>query len=581
MTTMLPGMFEIVLTWIFLFGVCAGVGLLVLRVLFRRAPDLKTLLNAFWLGWALVLAFLQIWHLFLPVGKSALALVMGVGWLGVLLNVLPLWRALRLQAATLPGWMPKLLGIGMAGVLGVFMLWLSNKAMGPVTPSDAGLYHLNAIRWIKEYAVVPGLGNLHSRLGVLSSVFLFHAMVDALPWVYRSFNIVSGLLLSVAMAQIICSAFRVLAGMHKPWDLIRLFFLPLVVQHCFFSASSTSPDVPVFLLGMVVAVELYKCLGAPKGEATSDSWILGIVLLACVGITVKLSFVMLGLLASITVILHRAVSDSKGVLRVLIGAAVIAAVWILPWAAHNVITSGYPAYPSTVLGVPLEWSLPPTVGVNEARWIRSWCIQPGLPPDVVLADWSWLIPWMKEFLAYWVLEVDIPLILALMGFLGWLLGLGGCTPRERWARVLFVIVPFAALVFWFFAAPAPRFAGAAFWWLGGGAVVCALHTWRLEGRRTVGICLLTGVALLSGWFHYRLEKFSDPGPDRGFHPVPVAAMKTFETNYGLKLNVPATGDLCWDAALPCTRYLESLLRLRREGDLGAGFVIGERKGSAR
>ena len=44
---------------------------------------------------------------------------------------------------------------------------------------DTGLYHTQAIKWIREFAVVPGLGNLHNRFALnsmffpISSVFTF------------------------------------------------------------------------------------------------------------------------------------------------------------------------------------------------------------------------------------------------------------------------------------------------------------------------------------------------------------------------------------------------------------------------
>ncbi|EMO63800.1 hypothetical protein LEP1GSC133_1179, partial [Leptospira borgpetersenii serovar Pomona str. 200901868] len=30
---------------------------------------------------------------------------------------------------------------------------------------DSGLYHIQSIKWIQEYSVVPGLANLHGRFG--------------------------------------------------------------------------------------------------------------------------------------------------------------------------------------------------------------------------------------------------------------------------------------------------------------------------------------------------------------------------------------------------------------------------------
>ena len=52
---------------------------------------------------------------------------------------------------------------------------------------DTGLYHAQAIRWIEEYGVVPGLANLHSRFGYNSASFALSAFA---PYtVFASFGV--------------------------------------------------------------------------------------------------------------------------------------------------------------------------------------------------------------------------------------------------------------------------------------------------------------------------------------------------------------------------------------------------------
>lgn len=41
---------------------------------------------------------------------------------------------------------------------------------------DTGLYHAQAIRWIEDYGVVPGLGNLHMRLAYNSAFMSLQAL---------------------------------------------------------------------------------------------------------------------------------------------------------------------------------------------------------------------------------------------------------------------------------------------------------------------------------------------------------------------------------------------------------------------
>ena len=40
-----------------------------------------------------------------------------------------------------------------------------------------------------------------------------------------------------------------------------------------------------------------------------------------------------------------------------------------------------------------------------------------------------------------------------------------------------------------------------------------------------------------------------PGEDDGFHHTPKVMLKPFVTESGLVLNVPKTGNQCWDAPL--------------------------------
>jgi len=50
--------------------------------------------------------------------------------------------------------------------------------LGPPEIYDTGLYHLQAIKWIEEYAVVPGLANLHGRFGFNPNIFTFYALTS-------------------------------------------------------------------------------------------------------------------------------------------------------------------------------------------------------------------------------------------------------------------------------------------------------------------------------------------------------------------------------------------------------------------
>ena len=59
---------------------------------------------------------------------------------------------------------------------------------------DTGLYHAQSIRWIEEYGVVPGLGNLHTRLAYNSASFCLSALYSFAFLGGQSYHCVAGFL---------------------------------------------------------------------------------------------------------------------------------------------------------------------------------------------------------------------------------------------------------------------------------------------------------------------------------------------------------------------------------------------------
>ena len=56
-------------------------------------------------------------------------------------------------------------------ISGLFLFLLS-AVVHDISISDTGLYHAQSIKWIRNYPVVPGLGNLHGRFAFNSMFFV-------------------------------------------------------------------------------------------------------------------------------------------------------------------------------------------------------------------------------------------------------------------------------------------------------------------------------------------------------------------------------------------------------------------------
>ena len=570
MITMLPGMLAICATWVVLGSVVSGIGLLVYRAFGLRPARADQFLVAFWIGWVVVLALGQLWHLVLPVGHAFVAIMAVVGLLGLAAHRRELLRLLRA---------PRRAKVVFVCACGLIALWLANRAMGPISVWDAGLYHMTAIRWAFSHPIVPGLANLHGRLGFNSSYFLMLASTGVGPWTGKAHHIGPGLLLCVFSAQALLGAFRLLrreaAG--SPHHLLGLMLLGPVMRTAYRHGAGTSPDLPVFVLGAVAGVHLCKLLLAKKQDgrnALFDTFF--IVAVCAAGVAVKLSFAVFGLLCAAIALGKLVAVDvrSVGVARAarhLVCPVGVAVAILVPWMARGVVLSGYVAYPSRIGAFDVSWRLPKYRARREQVAITSWARKPGDKDFAkVASSWDWLKPWTKRVTGDF--DVVAPLIIAALGA-----GAGLVTARARRAAGLSYVLllpPAAGLVYWFLTAPAPRFAGASFWFLGAGGAFVACRAWAgISHVRTGALFALVVTLMLVPVARPRRHSlYVKPGPEHGFHPIPVVEMETFVTDSGLELLVPPKGRRSWDAPLPCTPHPRPELRLRRTGNLRSGFV---------
>ena len=144
-----------IIPWLTIFGAWTGLGLIFVGIgsLFRRAlrapaNGAEGLLLSVWLGWICTLFFLQIWHLFLPVGPLTIVVVAAFGVIGLAVGGTRPWLNVSRGATRNPLLM----------VLGLLLcLWVANRAQSATVFGDTGGYYIPTVRWLVEYPIVPGL----------------------------------------------------------------------------------------------------------------------------------------------------------------------------------------------------------------------------------------------------------------------------------------------------------------------------------------------------------------------------------------------------------------------------------------
>ena len=138
---------------------------------------------------------------------------------------------------------------------------------------DAGLYHIQAIKWTTEVPLPPGLANLHGRFGFNSSWFTIAASLETLFLSGNSIFIVSTLLYvlyGVALAIAFLGSFKYL----PPFS--SLFLLSTAVPWLWMqkdsSVGSGSPDPAVAILGFLVRLLFDKGYRGRSEELNLWNW---------------------------------------------------------------------------------------------------------------------------------------------------------------------------------------------------------------------------------------------------------------------------------------------------------------------
>jgi hypothetical protein len=594
MLRLFPGTLLILLSWLPMLGVFAGIGLLLRRAFGASSLSVATVLDQVWPGFGATVLFLMIWNFFQPVNEAAAAIALAAGVAG-------LWVHRRALAAVLAGGVTRPAGwaIAAAGVAG---FWIANLSVGDLTAWDSALYHWQGVRWAREYPAVPGLANLFGPLGFNNAAFLYDAVLDVGPWEGRSYHLATGFF-PFAFACLAASATVLLFGGDegaRPRAVFVLAGLTGAAQAPWSALPSYVTDVATTIVVLVLTSSWYGFLTRGEPRPVEDAWaVVRIVLLAALAVSLKLNMAVLGAVTVIAVCGQFLAERPDRALgrRTLGWAAVIAALFGVAWTARGIVLSGYPAFPSTALPAPVEWRAPEEHARAEFAFIVDSGRRTASVPEVVsgragVGRWlpDWLIGHREQ-----VFYAAVPLALLAVALTA-ALRARARAPADALARTRaawWMAAPLAvAIAAWFSTAPEPRYASPFFWSLAALAVaqVCVLTGLpgdRARVRRLVIAAWLgAGASVVVQPFLYWLvkgrrgsvvravarETVRVPPPGHWLYPRAEALVMTpYVTRSGLVLNLPA--HRCWEAPLPCTPNPAPNLRLRDPARIERGFVV--------
>lgn len=353
-------MLTVLVNWLYiaLTTACLGTGIAALaeNKLHYRFKNADSILA---MGLVLATVYAQIWSLFYKVGILAnivLLILCALSFLYGRKQIAHLIHVQRDKDSILKG-----IGLGI-----LILIWVYCTSRGYMH-YDSDLYHAQSIRWIEEYGIVKGLGNIHVRFAYNSSFFALSALYS-MPYIFgqsvHSVNGLTALILSVEALRIVHAWKRKKLLLSDFARAAALFYLTLIYGDIMAPASDYAIMCTVFYI-------IIKWLNQLEDEQEADN-VTPYALLCVAGVyavSLKLTAgLILILVLKPAIMLIRQKRWKEIMLYLCMGIGVIT-----PWLIRTIWISGYLLYPFPALDIfSVDWKIPAQAAALDAAEIKTW-----------------------------------------------------------------------------------------------------------------------------------------------------------------------------------------------------------------
>jgi len=553
-------MLLILFLWLFIFSGIFVLGFSVVkatRILTNKnkAKDLPGFDQYYFFGFLSVAALTGIISVFIPIGVETLysgsLLILVLFFINIkdikeYVNEL-VKRKIQLRSAEIV-------------FLSIILIFILTAAANKITLYDSGLYHIQSIKWIRSYPVVPGLGNIHARFA-LNSMFFVVSGLFTFPMKGSNIFPINSLCFVVLFFKLY-SHFHTELTNGVAWKTLFYGLLILISLLVLLpDLNSPSPDIicSILIIYLFVIIINYQVKSDSKG---SFQFIL-INMLAFSCISFKLSSILIVL--SILLILV-----NRFPVKQLLIAVIVAALFLSSFFIRNYYLSGYLIYPFPAIDIfNVDWKIP-VENVNAMKLeIEGWAKIYNLPynevVDMKITDW--LLPWFK-------LLNPVSKVLVIINFISVFSFFIMLFKRDFFVAKLQLVV-LLNLCFWFVMSPDPRFV---YGFLFIGFSLTLSYFFKMICGFSLKNQLRFIKIVLAGFFiivflrriGFPLEAFSNPGlliiPDK----IETVKIKQYTTNFDYF--VPESSDQCYDTKIPCLPYVIDNVYMRGK-EIKEGFKV--------
>lgn len=423
---------------------------------------------------------------------------------------------------------------------------------------DTGLYHAQAIRWVEDYGVAPGLGNLHMRLAYNSAFMPLQALFS-LSWIAgQSLHTLNGFFCLAALVYVFSTVRLWGEKSLQISDLLKCVMAVHVVQKAY-DISSSGTDIEAMLLILYIFIKWSEFRENRWEDGALYGWL---CLVSVYAATVKLSAACVAVLAFYPLYLFVKKKNGRAVLaHVAAGLAILA-----PWLIRNVLISGYLVYPYAGLDLfHPDWKMDKAVLAEDSLDIRMFArgIRSAAEYDDSLIGWAprwFLSQGTGERIAIVVGAVCIPMAVYL---------LVKSLRQKAYGLTALLFAAVVNLIFWFFSAPHMRYGGPYIYVLavitfGAFAENAGVHEAYRMILRILAVAAVAFFSLQYGWQLTKMPAMEERTllrqPD---YPAWPATQYPVDN---VHIWMPDEGDLIGYFAFPATSQGKQLEVLRLRGE---------------
>lgn len=444
-------MISVLINWIYItvtafltgFGLCT----LVDKVVGYRIVKVSNIVA---MGIMAATVYAQIFSLFCEVGAAANLLFV------VVCFVIAVAGRHRIAGLLSEAWGSRGLAWKLIGVVSI-VAWCFCTSRGYMH-YDSDLYHAQSIRWIEEYGVVKGLGNIHVRFAYNSSFFALSALYSMKFLTGHSLHTVNGFMALLLWTQVLplFSADKnktkktVVTGFAR---LGAFYYLTVIYSDIVAPASDYAIMCVVFFI-------IIKWLDLLEHEEDSAAPYALLCVAGVYAVTLKLTAgLILILLAKPASMLVRERRWRD------IGFYLVTGVMTgVPWLARTVIISGYLLYPFPALDLfDVDWKIDAAAAALDAAEIKTWGRGLNNAALVDLPVSEWIAGWFQgslPMIGKLLILADVVCLFVFVLLLARQLGKmrsTAQTERIRGGQMLVLSTVIASYVFWQLSAPLLRY----------------------------------------------------------------------------------------------------------------------------